>query len=76
MLPSRWAGSTVFRLKEPQGAHVTAGDLRSSNRTAAPALQSGAEFEELGCFLGEFSTIQCLDSGPLATFSEFRMRGL
>eukprot|EP00969_Alexandrium_andersonii_P303993 13437421-Alexandrium_andersonii.AAC.1 len=76
MLPNHWTGSTVFRLKEPRGARVPVGDLRSGNRAAVPALQSEAGFEELGCLLGDFNTVQCPDSGPLATFSEFRVCGL
>eukprot|EP00969_Alexandrium_andersonii_P253552 11206277-Alexandrium_andersonii.AAC.1 len=76
MLPNHWAGSTVFRLKELQGARAPVGDPRSGNRLAAPALQSEAKFEELGCLLGDFNTIQCPGSGPLATFSEFRICGL
>eukprot|EP00969_Alexandrium_andersonii_P331424 14648239-Alexandrium_andersonii.AAC.1 len=66
MLPNQWTGSTVFRLKESQGASVPEGNLMSSNRTAAPVLQGEAEFRVLGDLLGEFSAIQCPDSGPLA----------
>eukprot|EP00969_Alexandrium_andersonii_P175980 7781501-Alexandrium_andersonii.AAC.1 len=76
MLPNRWAGSTVFRLKESQFASVPEGNLKSGNRTAAPALQGEAEFRVVGDLLGDFSAVQCPDSGPLATFSEFRICGL
>eukprot|EP00969_Alexandrium_andersonii_P100854 4448925-Alexandrium_andersonii.AAC.1 len=76
MLPKHWTGSTVFRLKGSRGAPVPEGNLKSGSRTAAAALQGEAEFQELGCLLGELSATQCPDSGPLASFSEFRICGL
>eukprot|EP00969_Alexandrium_andersonii_P263443 11643452-Alexandrium_andersonii.AAC.1 len=76
MLPNQWTGSTVFRLKETPGAHASSGNPKPSSRTAAPALPDGVEFRTLGALLGAFSSINCPDSGPLASFEDFRICGL
>eukprot|EP00969_Alexandrium_andersonii_P208024 9188654-Alexandrium_andersonii.AAC.1 len=66
MLPNQWTGSTVFKLKSPEGANAPDGGSKHGTRTAAPAPPDKAVFQKLGSLLGAFRSTKRPDSGPLA----------